>query len=92
MDEPTFGRRSTQNPARKQRLIAGTSSAPLAIVVCYAVNKVFDIPPEDQTLNIAINTLVGSAVTVLTLCFWDLRAILLERFGRKRASDRKRRP
>lgn len=86
-DEPDYGRRSSKSPNRKHRLIAGTSSAPFAIVICYAINRIFNIPQEEQLLNIAINSIVGSFVTVLALCFNDLRGIFLERFGSKRHDD-----
>lgn len=84
-------RRAYHSPSRKNRLIAGGGSAPLAIIICYALNHALDIPKEDETLNIAINTLVGSAVTVLMLCANDLRSIFLDHYGSKRVTDKRHR-
>ena len=91
MDEaPTPGRRAT-TLHRKHRLVAGGSSMPAAVILCYLANKYLGVPTDDHMLTAAIDTLIGSVVTAATMCFWDIRSMILSRFGRKRAADRARR-
>lgn len=76
-------RRTANNKARSSRIAVGSMSAPLSIIISWIL---FDIwgKPVNTELTIAISTLMGSLVSLAALCFWDLRAILLNRFYNRR--------
>ena len=64
-------------PPRKQRLAAGGISAPVAIVVAFLIHDVWETDVSNEEV-IAISSLIGSGVTMASLCFWDFRELLLE--------------
>lgn len=86
MDDTDYGRRTSKSPSRKNRLIVGGSSLPIGILICYALNKAGFMPTEPE-IQWAINSAIGSVLTVIALCADDFRAIMLTRYGRKRITD-----
>ena len=69
---------------RRRRIAAGSLSAvPTAIVVAFAYERLFH-EKMDQTVAVALASLIGSLATTITLCFHDLRALICGYLIRKR--------
>ena len=64
-------------PPRGHRLVVGGISAPVALVVAFLIHDVWEKDVSNEEV-IAISSLIGSAVTMASLCFWDLRDMWLE--------------
>jgi len=61
---------------RKQRIVAGTVSTPVAIIAGAIIHRLWG-DELGQEVTIAIASVVGSMITATTICFWDLRGIAL---------------
>lgn len=79
-------RRTAMQP-RKQRLTVGTASVPAGIVVCWIVSHIWgkEMPQE---VAMSVGAIVGSITSIMSLCFQDLRSVLLARFRPKRDEDK----
>ena len=80
-------KRNVGNAQRKSRIKFGSASAPLAILITYAITDLWG-KQMSQEVVIALSTLIGSGVSVVTICFWDLRGIVLNRVRRRRRADK----
>lgn len=76
-------RRLDNGKLRKARVTAGGVSVPVAIIVTTILNHEWG-ETLGQDVTIAIASLVSSAISVSVLCFWDLRAIFLNKFRNRR--------
>lgn len=72
---------------RGSRLKVGGLSAPISILIAYAVHQLWGTEMSTE-VTIAVSSLVSSIVTVFSLCFWDIRALLLERYRARRLEDK----
>lgn len=79
-------RRTVNGKQRKHRIAVGGISAPLSLLLVFLVRDIWGKPVTEE-LMIAISTLMGSLVSVATICFWDLRGIVLSRLRRRRQTD-----
>ncbi len=68
---------------RKQRIALGGISAPIAIIVAFAVNDIMEKNMSNEVI-IAISSLIGSTVTVIGICVWDVRDMIYAMIDRKR--------
>lgn len=89
MTEEPKERRTPNGKQRANRLAASGISAPLAIVITWLITNHMETEMSDEVL-IALSTLIGSAVTATTVCFYDIRAILLSRLNRRDVDKRRR--
>ena len=86
-------RRRRVERGRYRRVTAGGFGAALAIVIVQILaHTVFKGTTMDYSLVIAIATLTGSVVTVVTICAHDIRDIVLAIVMQRRKTDRKQRP
>ncbi len=69
-------RRATNGSQRKERMAAGGLAAPVSILANYIIFLLWGKNVSTE-VAIAISSLVGSFVSVMTICFWDLRGLLL---------------
>jgi hypothetical protein len=81
-------RRAANGKSRKSRITLGGASTPIAILISYGVTDLWG-HQMSQEVAIALATVIGSLTSVASVCFWDLRAIVLGHL-RRRAVDRKR--
>ena len=72
--------------SRGKRITAGGVSVPIALIVSYIIKETWGHDMPDDVL-IALASVIGSLVTVGTLCFNDIRGVLLARMKRRRAED-----
>lgn len=79
-------RRNVNGKQRKSRVAAGGVSAPVAIILTWTITEHWGTQMSDEVI-IALATLVGSAVTAITVCFYDLRGMLLSRLYHRRQAD-----
>lgn len=87
-EEPHNGseRRNINGGQRRHRVSVGSASVPVAIIINFIVMKQWGIVLSDEML-IAVSTLIGSITSVVSICFYDLRGILLSRFMRRRQGE-----
>lgn len=80
-------RRVVSGLSRKSRVTVGGLSLPVSIIISWGFNKALggDMPVD---VTIAVSSVVGALVSVGSLCFWDIRAILMERFRKRRVGER----
>jgi len=78
--------RSGTSRSRASRLRAGGISAPISILVTYGVHQLWGTNMSTE-VTIALTSLISSIVTIFSLCFWDIRAIFLERYKARRVED-----
>lgn len=77
-------RRNVTNNHRARRIKAGGITAfPIAILVAFLYSKLFK-ETMDQSVAIAIASLLGSAGTWVSICFVDLRAVICGYLIKKR--------
>jgi len=79
-------RRNVNGHQRKSRVKLGSVSAPIAILITWGITNVWG-QQMSQEVVIALATLVGSMVSVLTICFWDLRSAVFKLIYSRRHSD-----
>lgn len=91
MSEEQSERRNINGAHRRQRVAMGGLSAPIAILVAMVVNRWFEKSMTDEEI-IAVSAVVGSVVSTISICFWDLRGILLSYAFHRRSDDPARRP
>jgi len=82
-------RRNVNGQQRKSRVKLGGISAPIAILITWGITNLWG-QQMSQEIVIALATLVGSLVSVATICFWDLRGIALSYVFRRRDYDKKK--
>ena len=82
----TERRTNDDGKQRKLRVATGSASAPIAIIVSYVVYQFWGKTMTTEVM-IAISTLMGSLVSVLSVCFWDLRGIVLSRLYKRRRTE-----
>lgn len=82
-------RRTTNGGHRKSRVAASSISAPLSILVAFLINEIWG-KSMSQEVVIAVSTLVGALVSTVSVCFYDLRGMLIGIIVRRRGMDRKR--
>lgn len=82
-------RRHQHEGNRSKRVVVGSGSSVLAIVLAYFYAQHYgrELPME---VAVALSALIGSMTTTVALCFQDLRAIVLSRALKRRSTDRKR--
>lgn len=80
-------RRTGTGPSRKHRIAVGSVSAPLSIVAVFVFHKLWgqDMPVE---IAIAVASVTSTILTTMSICFWDLRGIVLNRIKTRRVGDR----
>ncbi len=83
----TDERRTVNDKQRKHRVAVGGISAPLSLVLVFLIRDIWGKPMSEE-LIIGFSTLMGSATSVATICFWDLRGVILSRLRRRRQTDK----
>lgn len=78
--------RRTVQKRRRSRVVAGGVSAPIGIIINFILlrNGVSEMPSEVQ---MAIFSVTGSVLSVIVLCFEDIRAIILDRIKAQRTGE-----
>lgn len=72
---------------RKKRLTVGGASVPAAIVACWVINEYIVGKDMPQEVAMSVGAMIGSLMSIISLCFNDLRAIFLARFRNQRSED-----
>jgi hypothetical protein len=94
--EPRAGGRETaerrrEPEARKSRLKAGSAAgaiaAPLSIISVEIYKHMTGGHEMDSQLATAVGAIMSSVITVLALCFRDIRGIILDHFARRRDGE-----
>lgn len=81
-------RRQKTGAQRSARVVVGTSSMPVALIIAWAYAEIWG-KQMDVNVAIALATVIGSFTTTVALCFQDMRAIWLARYLKRRGTDRR---
>jgi hypothetical protein len=81
-----YERRTVNGKQRAHRIAVGGVSAPISIVISTLIHHFWgDTMGTDFT--IAVSSLASSLITVLAICFWDIRGIILSRMFKRRRKE-----
>lgn len=81
--------RRTAAIKRSHRIAAGSLSVPVSIIVGGLIHHYWGDSLGTE-FTIAAGSVAGSACTLLSLCFWDIRGLLLTRLRKRREHDGKK--
>lgn len=76
-------RRVLDGRQRKSRIAVGGVATPLSIVIAYLFHRSFGTDMSME-LTVALSSIIGSIVGVGSICFWDIRALILSWLKQKR--------
>lgn len=82
-DTPPENRRRRTDGERGSRLAAAGISVPLAVIINHYLVK-FDGSLGEPDMQAAVTSLIGSLVTILVVCFYDVRGLILSQWFRRR--------
>jgi len=83
-------RRTANGNQRMGRITLGGVSSPAGIVIAWLLVNAWGKPMTELEL-IALSSVAGSLTSMMAICFWDLRGILLSLVKHRRVTEGKRR-
>lgn len=73
---------------RSHRIMAGGISVPVSIIAGGIIHKLWG-DSMGAEFTMAVASLAGSACTLVSICFWDIRGIVMARYRKRREHDGK---